>query len=570
MKPESTLALLLIALSSAGSAANVDSKLRGVGPDFLKFYDTAADTFTCISHPSLTIPASRVNDDFCDCPDGSDEPGTAACAHLSPLSPPSVGNVAKDINSTPALPGFYCQNKGHNPQYIPFTHVNDGICDYDLCCDGSDEYAGAGGIKCENKCKQIGNEWRRLDNIRQQSTSNAIKKRAQLVTEAQKLRREAEDWLRDSKGKLESLEVKVKNLEQEKNDIERREKGKMVGGTSSSGGGKVGVLAGLAKTRLDEVKNSLDKVRKQSNVYKSRIDELEGILTAFKTDYNPNFNDEGVKRAVRAWDDYAARDQPTFVDPTTDADISDVLTDATHGIEWDQFQGGDDPSDIDVLYQFEAYLPAPLRDWLDQQLRSLKIMLIENGILAAPSEMAAGESKAVIEARSRLDAVQREFDDLKRQKDEKEKALSDDFGADDIFRALQDKCVQKDSGEYTYELCWLKEVTQISKKGGSRNGMGRFEKFDTTYSDEDVTADGKGLGTGERVVLKYTEGAHCWQGPDRSTTVVLACAENEEIWKIMEEEKCVYRMEAGTPAVCTGNAATGGDSAKVKKEKDEL
>jgi protein kinase C substrate 80K-H len=32
--------------------------------------------------------------------------------------------------------------------------------------------------------------------------------------------------------------------------------------------------------------------------------------------------------------------------------------------------------------------------------------------------------------------------------------------------------------------------------------------------------------------------------------VILACAEKDEIWKIVEEEKCVYRMEVGTPAVC--------------------
>lgn len=41
------------------------------------FYDPTRD-FNCLDG-SGTIPFAYVNDDYCDCQDGSDEPGTSAC-----------------------------------------------------------------------------------------------------------------------------------------------------------------------------------------------------------------------------------------------------------------------------------------------------------------------------------------------------------------------------------------------------------------------------------------------------------------------------------------------------------
>lgn len=128
--------------------------------------------------------------------------------------------------------------------------------------------------------------------------------------------------------------------------------------------------------------------------------------------------------------------------------------------------------------------------------------------------------------------------------------LAKDYGADSVFRAMKDHCVERDSGEYTYELCWLGKTTQKSKKGGGQTNMGNFVSFGTTTVDDEIQADGKGVGSGEKLTMKYENGQHCWNGPSRSTLVVLGCAEKDELWKIVEEEKCVYRMEAGTPAVC--------------------
>lgn len=77
-----------------------------------------ARVFTCFQSKEV-IDADQVNDNYCDCADGSDEPLTSACPDNK----------------------FKCRT-GHaldfpNHKIIPSSRVNDGICD---CCDGSDEW----------------------------------------------------------------------------------------------------------------------------------------------------------------------------------------------------------------------------------------------------------------------------------------------------------------------------------------------------------------------------------------------------------------------------------------------
>jgi len=162
------------------------------------------------------------------------------------------------------------------------------------------------------------------------------------------LRKQVEVRIESLGTEIEGSEIKVRQLEQELADVERKEKGKVVRGNVGKKAGKLGVLVGLAKQRVDELRDSLVKVRGQRDSSHSRLQELEGILSTFREEYNPNFNDEGVKRAVRAWEDYAARDKGPGPDAAHNRDLDTItMSDKDNGLNWEEYEG-DDESDTDV------------------------------------------------------------------------------------------------------------------------------------------------------------------------------------------------------------------------------
>ena len=204
-----------------------------------------------------------------------------------------------------------------------------------------------GGTVCEDKCKEIGKEWRKRDEQRQKSLGAAAKRRKELMLEAGKLRKEVEDVIQDLATKIEGTEMKVRNLEKDLEDMERKERGRVV--KSPGKGSRITVLAGLAKERIEELREALVSVRTQRDSGKERIKELETILSTFKEEYNPNFNDEGVKRAVRSWEEYAARDLPTDGDSAHNRDLDEISKPDTEigAIQWEEWETPEE-SEVDV------------------------------------------------------------------------------------------------------------------------------------------------------------------------------------------------------------------------------
>ncbi|EGC48508.1 vacuolar system associated protein-60 [Histoplasma capsulatum var. duboisii H88] len=556
-------ATICSSIGVVGSDASV--RPRGVGPEFSKYYKDSS-TFTCISNPSIQIPFSAVNDDYCDCPDGSDEPGTSACAYVSQFSPFDFKDDR--VNRTPVLPGFYCVNKGHRPSVISFQRVNDGVCDYEMCCDGSDEWARVGGLKCENRCKEIGKEWRKNEEKRHKSLTAAVKKRAELVKAAVKLRKEVEDRISDLEVEVVASESKVQNLEQALETVRANERGKVVKGQNK---GKVNVLAGLAKERVEELRGALVQVRRERDENLVRVSQLEAILSKFKEEYNPNFNDEGVKRAVRAWEDYAARgDTGSDGDEALNRDLDEICKPdgENSGIDWDHWENEQDvESEISLLYKVAAYLPDSLINYFEDKVLQLRSFLISNGILADNSgDLGTTESRAVTEARNALSTEESSLNRIRSELEDQKLDLHKDYGSDSVFRSLKGSCISKDSGEYTYELCWMEKTKQIPKKGGSTTTMGTFSAF-TTITVDEQDSNGKVVPQ-KKIALEYTNGQTCWNGPARSTKIVLECGEQDEILKVTEDEKCVYSMFVTTPAAC--EEVSKNSNAARDDRKDEL
>lgn len=117
--------------------------VRGVASGLQKRYLElqAIRKFACFDQSNNFSTFDVVNDEYCDCPDGSDEPGTSACSGVQ--------------LALASLPGFLCGwQMAHEQTQLPHwaarvvrrAAVNDGICD---CCGGEDEWELN---QCPNTC----------------------------------------------------------------------------------------------------------------------------------------------------------------------------------------------------------------------------------------------------------------------------------------------------------------------------------------------------------------------------------------------------------------------------------
>ncbi|GBE79118.1 endoplasmic reticulum protein [Sparassis latifolia] len=515
-------------------------KTYGVSPSLLSRYvptgSGSSATWTCLDG-SNTINWSSVNDDYCDCLDGSDEPGTGAC-------PNTV---------------FYCRNEGHVGAHIPSTRVGDGLCEPE-CCDGSDERPGV----CSNKCKEVGEAYRQIQDAEWKIRKKGSKIRSSYISYAQKEKKRLEGRISTAEQEILLREKEVARLK----DIADRAE-------SLSAAALEHRRNSPLYAALIEHSRALKSLRREHKKHLEREAILGDILDALRTGYNPNYQDMAVLEAVRGWEyqaglphinDIAKEDESSQTDTSNIASEPeevleegmwsadrldrelDSLLDSDYEsllLEHDKHIGAPAEGGESVLFNLTAYIPDAFLPRYEALRNSIISWLETLGVVRGSVPIEEAETSRARQAfqdaeRSLTAAVQD-----KQQTVEELGRLFDPewFGPEGEWKKLQGTCLEKDTGDYTYEVCLFEEAKQKPNKGGASHTLGRFSSWNNVA----------GVVSGSLEYYSkqhYTRGTKCWNGPHRSVTLVMSCGTENAVLTVTEPEKCEYQFTVTSPALC--------------------
>ncbi|CAO3571515.1 unnamed protein product [Mortierella alpina] len=538
--------LASMAISWVVADASVNKTPRGVAPSRNHLYTSEdAVNWKCLDG-SKSISYTAINDDYCDCPDGSDEPGTSACG---------TGY-------------FYCANAGHVPAYIKTSRLNDGVCDPE-CCDGSDEFDGT--VQCPNICEQVGKEAREeRDRVRKVEKEGG-KIRQGYITYGAGAKKKLQRQLSSLQAKFSAVQQKANETKAAFDEANVKREEYLRRTKMEREAARKAQLAPIIEQQRKRLAHAID--------IKSG---LRAALQGLKERYNKNYHDLAVKDTITGFEEYlkgmeqGTPDTATGESQNTEADRT--ADEIFHAV---QDQTRDERKEIGKIFQLlkvmkrdrnveyndEAvltaikYLDAFAPMWQDDQ----NAFIGEEPIEVPKDNFEAADQREVKYSKNYIDALyskarevvktaglgfildgaktewertqeaygkaseaerklQSEIQDLERK-------LSMDYGKDETFAQLVDKCFEHKDMEYTYSLCLFGEALQ---KSHSSTSLGKFSKWIGDNYDTQL----------------YTGGTKCWNGPERSVKVVMSCGVVNEIVAVSEPSKCEYLYKFRTPAAC--------------------
>lgn len=534
----------VVALLTLCSVGVISIRPRGVRAELGNFYNPASD-FSCLDG-SGSVPFIQVNDDYCDCDDGSDEPGTAACPNGK----------------------FFCQNKGHNPLVIPSSRVNDGICD---CCDGTDEWDSNA---CADVCMELGREAREAAIAAAKVAAQGFGIKQGMIAEAQKLTEErSQEIITKEREKDELSASKEKYLAaKEAAEAPEKEALEFYRQLEEEENRKKTELEQLAKdVEAEELFASLDVnndgviIVQELQVRRGLDTDKDGIVTIEEAQFFMSGNEEMDLETfktigfalLKPYLDLEESAPPLPVDAAVDDD--EETPDLVQSPEtpevydpWRQNQAEAEQEDGDELDQDDDEEPdmdddeeeeddydvhdIPDHDHLpDQDFQTPPPSDIK------PADRYDEKTRNLIaiadQARKEFDEVERRLSDLDRDIGKLKEGIEKDYGPEGEFLVMAGQCFEYTDNEYTYKMCPFDHCSQRSKSGGSETRLGSWSNWESHNDNKNAA-------------MKFTGGQGCWNGPARSTLVHVHCGTDNVLSTVSEPNKCEYEMHFHTPAAC--------------------
>ena len=548
--------------------------------------DAKPSRFTC--NDGSVIDLSRVNDDYCDCISGEDEPGTSACSGNSDYgrgvaststNTNENSNGGSDDNESQKGQLFYCMNDGFMEKSIFTSRVNDGICD---CCDGSDEGMF---VTCRNSCedaaaahyeatRSLRKSFETGSNLRSKFIESATAKFSEETSEFEKL----EASVVTSQENLQLLELEHEQAVAKKRDELQvaRTKGlaalkELVTKTmnSDSVANEIDLLHSLLKVLgIDHdaadvmVKDWRESIQNKDtgnhDEHDNTSDEYDGEGSDGGDDHDDDESEVITLEGDESFDSNAAgSSQNSNANLHKILGRDDTATDFLlhilekkrsysqlqcllafhkihgHFIDADYFVLKHNDASKDPFQCAQAYneftSPVDLEHYCG--LYGV-IQTLVNDIIYSFVDV---DDSSLTQAR---DAVAEEQQNLKIY-EEKQEQYDAHLRAESIaFLSLEDKCFSLLHQKYEYKVCFgIGGIASQRDTGGGMTTLGTFS--DISFDDKSGNTE-----------LSYTEGAHCWNHGARVAHVSIKCGAATVLERVSEPSTCLYHLEMQSPAAC--------------------
>ena len=409
------------------------------------------------------------------------------------------------------------------------------------------------------------------------------------MTELENLRRAGgkirDKYIADGRKEKETLEAEIVNLEievQVATENEARLKQELARAETQD----KAVIDAKLKTplykKLESHHQAIKVLKEKNAALKAELQTLTLLLDDLAKGYNPNYQDMAVKGAVVAYKEWrgiaaaATKEEGdnNSVDQLSGENLK--LNQLLDEGEWstDKLSTllAEDPLDImdtglpgstdkrvasesdgGLLFRIHEYLPDGVVPYFEAMVDTLLDVLIKANVITDVKRMRPKSTSSTTDEPENVSAARRAHTDaanhLSRTSNDlatrkhKLSEFSTRYGRNAEFKALENKCISKDMGEYTYEYCFFGRATQIPNNGGAQISLGTFNAFNPT-KDRTEEEDEYWL---QQI---YVGGQKCWNGPERSAVVDLQCGVENKVLDVFEAEKCIYSIKVMTPAVC--------------------